>query len=424
MSLTDTEIKAAKPKEKPYKLSDGEGLYLLINPNGSRWWRYKYGYGGKEKLLALGTYAPRTAKHVTLAEARNQLADAKRLLRDGIDPSAARKAEKEARRDRETGSFELVAREWHAKQSPRWSQGYADKELRQLTLHVFPRVGSRPMRELTSRDLLDVLQRIEARGRSETAHRVRRSLGAICRYAVATHRANGDASAALKGALAPVPVNHFASITDPKRVGRLIRDLRGYDGSEATRIALQLAPLLFVRPGELRAARWDEFVFDLEEPAPGEKLRHPEPEWRIPATRMKMGEQHIVPLSKQAVVLLRELHARTGPDGYVFPSIRSNARPMSENTINAALRGLGYTKEQMTGHGFRHMARTLLHERGYRSEWVERQLAHGDRNAIRARYNFAEHLPERRKMMQEWADYLDALAKGADVIPIRSNTKA
>ena len=427
MKLTDAAIKATKPKEKPYKLFDGEGLYLLINPDGSRWWRFKYQHGGKEKLLALGTYVlnARAAKHVTLAEARNRLADAKQQLRDGIDPTAARKAERDARRDRETGSFELVAREWHAKQCGRWSESYAAKELRQLTLHILPHIGDHPMRELTSRDLLDTLRRIEARGTAETAHRVRRSLGAICRYAVATHRASVDASAALKGALAPVRAKHFASITDPKQVGRLIRDLRGYDGFEVTRFALQLAPLLFVRPGELRAARWDEFTFNVEDPPRGEKLRyHPEPEWRIPAARMKMGEQHIVPLATQVVALLRELHARTGPDGYLFPSIRSNARPMSENTINAALRGLGYTKDQKTGHGFRHMASTLLHERGYRSEWIERQLAHGDRNASRARYNFAEYLPERRRMMQEWADYLDALAKGAEVIPIGSARRA
>lgn len=419
MSLTDTAIKAAKPTRKPYKLFDGGGLYLLINPDGSRWWRFKYRYAGKEKLLALGIYP-----EVGLKKARDRHSEARSVLSDGIDPSVARKAEKEARIDREQGSFEVVAREWHAKQSGAWSPDYSAKELRQLTSHVFRHIGGKPFRELTSRDLLDVLQRIEAKGLVETAHRVRRTVSAICRYAVVTHRADHDASSALKGALAPVPANHFAAITEPRRAGELVRAISDYNGSDVTRCALQLAALLFVRPGELRAARWDELSFDLMDPPPGKKPQHPEPQWRIPAARMKMGEQHLVPLARQAVAILRELHAVTGPDGYLFPSVRSKARPMSENTINAALRGMGYAKDEMTGHGFRHMASTLLHERGYRSEWIERQLAHGDRNAVRARYNFAEHLPERRRMMQEWADFLDGLATGADVVPIGAARKA
>jgi integrase len=415
MSLTDTAIKAAKPTQKPYKLFDGRGLYLLLNPDGSRWWRFKYRYGGKEKLLALGTY-PDTG----LKKARDRHGDARQLLADGIDPCAAKQAEKLKRADRAAGSFEAVALEWHAKQSGAWSTDYADKELRQLQNHVLPRIGSKPFRELSSRDLLNVLQRIEEGGHLETAHRVRRSLGAICRYAVATHRADLDLSAALKGALAPVPTNHFASITDPKKVGQLIRAIRGYEGASVTRYALQLAPLLFVRPGELRGARWEEFAFDLADPAPGKKPQHLEPQWRIPAERMKMGEQHIVPLSAQAIAILRELYAITGPDGFLFPSARSKARCMSENTINAALRGMGYGKDEMTAHGFRHMASTLLHERGYKSEWIERQLAHGDRNSVRARYNFAEYLSERRRMMQEWADYLDGLTSSANVVNIKT----
>jgi len=423
MTLTDAEIRAAKPTEKPRKLFDGGGLYLLINPDGSRWWRVKYRYGGKEKLVSVGVYRPGQPGHVGAKDARDALDGIKRQLREGVDPGAARKATKAARIDREVGSFELVALEWHAKQSGNWSADYADKELRQLKKHVFPQIGASPVREVTSRDLLELLQRIEAKGRLETAHRVRRSLGAICRYAVVTHRADVDVSAALKGALSPVPDNHFASITDPKKVGGLIRAIRDYEGADVTRYALQLAPLLFVRPGELRAARWDEFAFDLTDPPRGKKPMHPEPQWRIPAERMKMREQHIVPLSTQAVAILRKLHAITGPDGYLFPSVRSKARSMSENTINAALRGMGYAKDEMTGHGFRHMASTLLHEQGYKSEWIERQLAHGDRNASRARYNFAEHLAERRKMLQEWANYLDGLASGAKVVNIKAAKK-
>lgn len=422
--LTDARIRAARATEKAYKLSDGDGLYLLIKPTGSRLWRFKYRYGGKEKLLAFGRYQPRSANHVSLAEARNRLIDAKRQLRDGIDPAAAKQAEKVARADREAGTFELVALEWHGKQSAVWSAGHAEKELRQLTKHVFPQIGSRPFRDLKSGDLLDVLRRIEAKGKGETAHRVRRSLSAICRYAVVTHRADFDASAALKGALAPVPDNHFAAITDPRRVGELMRAIRGYTGSEVTRCALQLAALLFVRPGELRAARWEEFAFDLLESPERDRAEHAQAEWRIPADRMKMREQHLVPLASQAVALLRELHKHTGPKGYLFPSVRGRSRYMSENTINAALRRLDYGADEMTGHGFRHMASTILHERGYRSEWIERQLAHGDRNSVRARYNFAEYLPERRRMMQEWADYLDELARGGYVVPLGTAKEA
>ena len=420
MSLTDAEIRASKPSEKPYKLFDGGGLYLLINPDGSRWWRVKYRYAGKEKLVSVGVYRPGQPGHVGAKEARDSLDAIKRQLREGVDPGAARKAEKSARVDRAEGAFELVAREWHTKQSAVWSADYAEKELGQLVRHVFPRIGGDPIRELTSRDLLDVLQRIEKKGRAETAHRVRRSLSAIMRYAVLTHRAEVDPSAALKGALAPVPDKHFAAITEPKRAGDLMRAIRGYGGGDVTRCALELAALTFVRPGELRGAQWSEFAFDLKDPPKGKKPQHAEPQWRIPAERMKMREQHIVPLSTQAVAVLRELHAITGPDGYLFPGVRSKRQSISENTINAALRSAGYTKDQMTGHGFRHMASTLLHEKGYKSELVERQLSHGDRNAMRAAYNFAEYLPERRKMMQDWADYLDALASGAKVVNIKS----
>lgn len=421
--LTDAKIKAARPTERPYKLFDGEGLHLLVTPHGSRLWRFKYRYGGKEKLLALGGYQPGSSNHVPLTEARVKLADAKRTLRDGVDPGAARRAEKQARADREEGTFERVAREWHALQRPTWTTGYAAKELRQLALHVFPAIGAKQVRELTARDLLAVLRAIEGKGRAETAHRVRRSISAVMRHAVLTHRADDDPSATLKGALVAVPNNHFAAITDPRKVGGLIRAIRAYDGADLTRAALQLAALTFVRPGELRAARWDEFAFDLAESSLGAKPQHPEPQWRIPAERMKMRHQHLVPLSVQAVAILRGLHGITGPDGYLFPSVRSKNRCMSENTVNAALRNMGYGQDEMTGHGFRHMASTLLHERGYRSEWIERQLAHSDTNAIRARYNYAEHLPERRRMMQEWADYLDALAGGANVVPIHGGKR-
>jgi len=418
MKLTDPTIKAAKPKDKPHKLFDGGGLYLLINPDGSRWWRFKYRFGGKEKLLALGTY-PDTG----LKKARDRHSSARDLLGDGIDPSATKQAVKQARADRAEGSFELIAREWYAKQAEGWADSYSGKVLRRLEQYVFPKIGSKPIRELKGPELLAALRPMESAGYVETAHRVNQYLGQIFRYAMATHRADFDPTTALKGALASSPDNHFASITDPTKVGGLMRALRGYEGTPVVRCALQLAPLVFVRPGELRGARWEEFGFDLTDPPKGKMPQHPEPQWRIPAERMKMGEQHIVPLSKQAVAVLRELHAIIGPTGYLFPSIRSKVRPMSENTVNAALRGMGFSQDEMTGHGFRHMASTLLHERGYRSEWIERQLAHGDRNSVRARYNFAEHLPDRRRMMQEWADYLDGLASGAKVVNIKAAKK-
>jgi len=422
--LTDAKIRAARPTGKPYKLADGEGLYLLVKPTGARLWRFKYRFGGKEKLAAFGGYQPGSSDHVSLSEARDRLTEAKGQLRDGIDPSAAKRAEKAARIDREVGSFEVVAREWHAKQAEGWAAGHAERVMRRLVLYVFPRIGGEPIRTVTGPEVLDLLRRIEAKGRVETAHRVKESLGAIFRYAVATHRATHDPSAALKGALATVKHKSFASITEPTKVGELLRAIRGYDGSDVVRCALQLLSLTFVRPGELRGAKWSEFSFDLADATPGKKPNHPDPQWRIPAERMKMREQHIVPLSKQAVAVLRELHAITGPDGYLFPSVRSKSKSISENTINAALRSAGYAKDQMTGHGFRHMASTLLHEQGYKSELIERQLSHGDRNAMRAAYNFAEYLPERRRMMQEWANHLDGLAKGADVVPIGAAKQA
>ena len=422
--LTDAKIRAARPTGKPYKLADGEGLYLLVKPTGARLWRFKYRFGGKEKLAAFGSYQPGSSDHVSLSEARDRLTEAKGQLRDGIDPSAAKRAEKAARIDREAGSFEVVAREWQAKQAEAWAAGHAERVMRRLVLYVFPRIGGEPIRTVTGPEVLDLLRRIEAKGRVETAHRVKESLGAIFRYAVATHRATHDPSAALKGALATVKHKSFASITEPTKVGELLRAIRGYDGSDVVRCALELLPLVFVRPGELRGAKWSEFSFDLADATPGKKPNHPDPQWRIPAERMKMREQHIVPLSKQAVAVLRELHAITGPDGFLFPSVRSKSKSISENTINAALRSAGYAKDQMTGHGFRHMASTLLHEQGYKSELIERQLSHGDRNAMRAAYNFAEYLPERRRMMQEWANYLDGLAKGADVVPIGAAKQA
>jgi integrase len=397
MPLTDTAIRNAKPKDKPYKLADEKGLFLLVNPNGSRWWRLKFRIGGKEKLLSLGVYPA-----VSLKEARDKRDEARKLIAQGIDPCAQRKATRAA----EAETFEAIAREWLAKFGPSWTPEHAERITRRFERNVFPWIGARPVREVTAPELLAVLRRIEERGALDTAHRAHQNCGQVFRYAVATGRAERDPSADLRGALPPVNDKHHASITDPKAIGALLRAMEGYQGSFVVLCALRLAPLVFVRPGEMRGAEWAEIDFE-------------KAEWRIPASKMKMREQHIVPLSVQALAILRELHPLTGAGRYLFPSERTGERPMSENTVNAALRRLGYSKDEMTGHGFRSMASTLLNEQGWHRDAIERQLAHAERNAVRAAYNYAEHLPERRRMMQAWADYLDGLKNGAEIIPIR-----
>jgi len=402
MSLTDRAIRNAKPRAKFYRVADEKGMYLEVTPKGSKYWRLKYRFAGKEKRLALGVYPD-----VSLAAARKRRDEAREQLAHGIDPAAHRKARKAVTAVGAANSFEVVAREWFAKYAPTWAPGHADKIIRRLEKDIFPWIGGRPIAEVTAPELLAVLRRIESRGAIETAHRAQQNCGQVFRYAIATGRAERDPSADLRGALTPVKEKHHASITDPKAIGELLRVIEGYQGSLVTKCALRLAPLVFVRPGELRKAEWSEFNLD-------------DAEWRIRAQRMKMREQHIVPLSTQAVAILRELHALTGTGRYVFPGARTNGRPMSENTVNAALRRLGYAKDEMTGHGFRSMASTILNELGWHRDAIERQLAHAERNAMRAAYNFAQHLAERRKMMQAWADYLDALARGGRVLPLRS----
>ena len=399
MPLTDSAIRNAKPKEKNYKLADGGGLYLLVTTKGGKWWRLDYRFQGKRKTLSMGVYPD-----VSLKSARDRRSEAKTQLADGIDPGEIRKATKASQSDAD--GFEAVAREWWGKRDPTWSKTHSSRTILRLEKDVFPWIGTRPIGEISAPELLTVLRRIENRGALETAKRIHQSCGQIFRYAVATGRAQRDPSADLKGALPPTRQKHHASITDPKKIGELLRAVDGYEGSLVTRCALQLASLTFVRPGELRHAEWAEFDLD-------------KAEWRIPAEKMKMRAVHIVPLSTQALRVLNEIEPLTGRGKYVFPGIRSNQRPMSENTVNAALRRLGYTKEEMTGHGFRSMASTILNEQGWHRDAIERQLAHAERNSVRAAYNYAEHLPERVKMMQWWADYLDKLKAGAEIIPIK-----
>lgn len=401
MAITDIALRRAKPRSQAYKLWDGGGLYVYVTPAGKKHWRFRYRFAGKEKLLSLGQYPG-----VRSAEARELRDDAKRSIKEGRDPSIVRQERKRAAVAAAGNSFEAVAVEWFAKFSPGWAKGHADKVIQRLKRDVFPWLGRRSIADIKAPEVLTVLRRIEGRGVLETAHRALQNCSQVFRYAVVTGRAERDPCGDLRGALPPANPRHHASIQDPKAIGALLRAIDGYNGSTVTKCALKLAPLVFVRPGELRGARWPEFDLD-------------NAEWRIPAERMKMRVQHIVPLSAQAVAALRELHVVTGNGDYVFPGVRSRKRPMSENTINAALRNLGYTKEQQTGHGFRSMASTLLNEQGWNRDAIERQLAHGERDPVRAAYNFAEHLPERRKMMQAWSDYLDSLKAGANVTPIK-----
>jgi integrase len=391
VALTDTKVRSVKPREKSYKIADGKGLFLVVKPNGSKYWRFRYHFGDKEKLLAIGIYPD-----VSLADARRKRDDARKLLADDTDPGIAKQLKKRAKKLAAENSFEAIAREWNIKFASKWTPEHGAKILLRLEKDIFPWLGYRPIIEIAAPELLAVLRRIENRGAIETAHRTLQNCSQIFRYAIATGRAERDVSADLRGAIPPVKKRHLASITDPKAIGDLLRTLNDYNGHFVTKCALQLAPLVFVRPGELRKAEWSEFNFETAE-------------WRIPPEKMKMRITHIVPLSTQALVILREIQALTSNGKYVFPSLRTLSRPMSNNAVLGALRRLGYTKDEMTGHGFRSMASTLLNEQGWNRDAIERQLAHAERNNIRAAYNYAEYLPERRKMMQHWADYLDTL---------------
>jgi integrase len=403
--LTDTAIRNAKPETKPRKLFDERGLYLLITPHGGKWWRFKYRFAGKEKLLSLGAYPD-----VRLRLAREKRDEARRLVADNVDPSAQRQAAKAALiavERHEHDSFEVVAREWFQKFSPNWVPTHAETVIRRLEANLFQPIGNRPIAEITSVELLEVLRRIEARGAVSTAHRIKQICGQVFRYAIATGRASRDPSADLRGALAPERERHFGALTKPADVAALVCALNGYCGSFVVKCALRFTALTFARPGEIRKAEWTEI--DLTE-----KL------WRIPARRMKMRRDHLVPLSRQAMDLLQGLHPLTTSGPYVFPNGRVNSRPMSENAIVAALRYLGYERGQMTAHGFRTLASTLLNEQGWPADVIERQLAHAERDEVRGAYNRAEYLAERRRMMQAWADYLDSLAAG-NVIPLGAN---
>ena len=399
--LTDPKCKNTKPKDKSYKLADEKGLYLEVMPSGAKYWRMKYRYGGKEKRLAFGVY-PETG----LKEARTKRDESRKLLADGADPGETRKAMK-ASQVADVETFEVIAREWWMKNAPTWAENHSNRTLRRLERDIFPWLGNAPIRTIDAPKLLTALRRIETRGAVETAHRTLQNCGQIFRYAIATGRAERDISTDLKGALPPVKPGHFAAITEPKKVAELLRAIDDYQGTLTVQCALKLAPLFFVRPGELRQAEWTHFDLDASE-------------WRYTVT--KTDTAHIVPLAEQAVIILRELQPQTGQGRYVFPSARTpnGSRPMSDVALLAALRRMGFSKDEATVHGFRALARTILDDvLGFRPDFIEHQLAHAVRDPNRRAYNRTAHLQERRKMMQAWADYLDNLKKGAEIIPLR-----
>jgi integrase len=401
MRLTDTRVRNAKPQARAYKLSDGGGMYLLVSPDGARYWRLDYRFAGKRRTLALGVYPI-----MTLFAARTGRDEARRLLTQDIDPNAAKRARKRAAKVASENTFEAIAREWIANQRHRLAARYCALLLNRLEADVFPHIGSRPIAEIDAPELLDVLRRVEKRGVIETARRLRQICGQVFRYAIASSRAKHDPSADLRGALksAGRPRGHKAMA--PNEMPRFFKAIETYDGDPRTRLALRLIVLTFARTSELRAARWSEF----------ENLGGNGPTWRIPAERTKMKREHIVPLSSQAVAVLRELRALPGAETspFLFPS-PSREGYMSNNTMLYALYRLGY-HGRATVHGFRAMASTALNEMGFRPDVIERQLAHQEQNAVRAAYNRAEYLMERRVMMKHWADHLDTLV-GGNIVP-------
>nr|WP_217443953.1 integrase arm-type DNA-binding domain-containing protein [Burkholderia cepacia] len=398
--LTDTAIRNAKPADKPVRLFDGGGLYLEIAPSGGKWWRLKYRFGGKEKRYSLGVYP-----EVTLATARKKRDEAREKLAAGIDPGEAKKAEKRASLLAAANSFEVVARGWMDERKTTVEPAQHAKTLARMENDVFPWLGKRPIAEIDAPEILVVLKRVDGRGARFTAHRIRSEISRVFRYGIKEGHCKADPARDLVDAIPPAQTTHFASITEPEKVGEMLRAFDGFTGTFPVLCALKLAPMLFVRPGELRKAEWAQFDLD-------------KGEWRYFVNKTKTD--HLVPLAAQAVTILRELHALTGEGVYVFPGARDRNRPMSEAAINAALRRLGYdTRTEITGHGFRAMARTILHEElEEKPEVIEHQLAHTVPDSLGRAYNRTKFIKARRSMMQQWADYLDKLKAGAEIIPI------
>jgi len=422
MKLTDLDCKNAKPRDKKYKLFDGNGLYLEVRPTGGRYFRFRYRYADKDKDLTIGTY-PR----ITLAKARRAVVTAQDTLAEGTDPAAKKQVDKLTMKLMANTTFEGIAKEWLKKMQSRWVPTHHDRIERRLERDIFPFMGSRPIADISTPEVLAVLQKIEARGALETAKRAKQNCSQVFCYAVETGRADKDPTALFStAALSQPEKRNHAAITDAAGIAGLIRSIRSYEGTPVTRAALQLAPLVMLRPAELRQAEWAEFDLD----GSSRIDTHRSPMWRIPVSRMKLpkeeklhSEHHLVPLSRQAVKILEDLQKLTGTGKYVFPSPRTSTRPMSDNGVLSALRRMGYGKEEMTGHGFRAMARTAIEEQLHiDAKYVELQLAHAVKDSNGRAYNRTKFIKERIDMMQKWADYLDALADGKDnVTPIRSN---
>lgn len=390
MSLSDVVIRRSKPGPKPYKLSDGDGLFLLIQPNGSKWWRMKYFFEGKEKSLSLGIYP-----EIGLADARERRAESRRQLAQGRNPSEVRQEDKRQVILKNSNTFELVAREWHKTRLHKWTPLHAGKIMRAFEIDIFPSLGSKPIADIKPFELLDALRKVESRGARETAHRLLQNLGQVFTYAVVTERVERNAAADLRGALEPVEKKNNAYLKE-EELPEFLHKLKMYDGHPQTKLALEFLLLTFVRTAELRGAQWTEINWE-------------KADWRIPAERMKMREQHIVPLSTQSLAVLRELQKISGESKYIFPNIQKPSGSISENTLLFALYRMGY-HGRATGHGFRATASTVLNENGFRPDIIERQLGHCERNKVRAAYNHAQYLPDRRAMMQWWADFIDQAA--------------
>ena len=394
MPLSDISVRNAKVQDKALKLFDGGGLFLFVSPAGGKLWRLKYRFQGKEKLLALGAYPD-----ISLKDARKKREEAKELLAKDVDPAEAKKEAKATAAAIElemATTFESVARDWFSKKKAAWTPGHQKKILSRLENQLFPILGTKLFSSLEPGDFLAAIQKAESRGAIETAHRLAQLCGQVSRYARIVGHTRYDVAAGLTEALTPVQTNHYDTITDPTEIGHLLRAIDTYASEPSICFALKILPFVFVRSIELRGAEWGEFDFDAAT-------------WIIPAERMKMKRPHTVPLARQVVNLLHFLRTLTGNERFLFPSLYSASRSISDMGLLNALRRMGYAKGVMTIHGFRSMASTLLNEQGYNRDWIERQLAHGEKNAIRAAYNHAEYLPERRRMMQEWADYLDGL---------------
>lgn len=389
MPLTDIKCRSLEPKEKSYKAFDEKSLYLEVMPSGSKYWRLKYRFAGKENRLSFGVYP-----EVTLKEAREKRDKARKQIADGINPSQAKKLEKLQTHINHQNNFESIARQWHEKQAQRWTERHAFYVLRRLEADVFNEIGDRPIIEITPPELLRVIQKIEKRGAIDIAHRALQTCGQIFRYAIATGKTTNDISKDLKGALTTRKKTSYSKLEE-KELPEFLEKLENYDGEQQTKLALKFLMLTFVRTKELRGAKWDEFNFDSKE-------------WHIPAERMKMREKHIVPLSKQVLEILKKIRELHNNQELVFPSQNNPRKPISENTLLYAMYRMGY-HSRATPHGFRATASTILNENGFNKDHIERQLAHGDRDQIRASYNYAQYLPQRKKMMQWWANYFDKL---------------